>query len=74
MNANQGILFVDTELAAEMYVDELVDRNGRWLYIDREGSVRGLRRDEPHHVWDGPVIEEQYRRFLDEVEVCGADT
>ncbi len=61
--------WVGSELAAEMYVDDRVDRDGRLLYIDRESSVSGARRDEADHVWDGQVIEEQYRRFLNEVEV-----
>ena len=34
------------------------------LYLDLEGSVSGLRRDEEYHVFHDELIEEQYRRFL----------
>ena len=33
-------------------------------YVDKVGSVSGLRRDEEFHVFDDQVIEEQHRRFL----------
>jgi len=53
-----------SEVAAENYVDELVDGSGRPLYLDKVRSVSGKRRDEPSHVWDDQVLEEQHRRFL----------
>ncbi len=53
-----------SEGAAEMYVDDRVDKDGRLYYLDREVSVSGARRDEPEHVWDDEVLEQQYRRFL----------
>ncbi len=34
-------------------------------YIDRVGSVSGLRRDET--VFDDELLDQQYQRFLDEV-------
>ncbi len=36
-------------------------------YVDKVGSVSGLRRDEDLHVFDDQVLDEQYRRFLDAV-------
>ncbi len=34
-------------------------------YLDKVGSVSGLRRDETLPIWDDQVIDSQYRRFLD---------
>ncbi len=55
--------WIESELAAQLYVDDRVDRDGHFQYLDKVRSVSGLRRDEPFHVWDDRVIEEQYRRF-----------
>jgi len=44
---------------------------GRDGYLDKVVSVSGLRRDETDHVWDDRILDQQYRRFLDEVEVAG---
>ena len=41
---------------------EVADRDSS-RYVDRVGSVSGLRRDEIH--WDDDVIDQQHRRFLD---------
>ncbi len=40
-----------------------VDGKADQLYLDKVGSVSGLRRDEEFHVWDEELIETQYRRF-----------
>ena len=37
---------LDSEEAAELYVDEVLDGSGRFLYLDSIGSVRGLDQDE----------------------------
>ena len=36
-------------------------------YLDSRVSVSGLRRDETMFIFDSEVIDEQYRRFLQEV-------
>ena len=33
---------IDSEIAAEMYCDEILDGSGRYLHIDSVGSVSGL--------------------------------
>ncbi len=38
--------FLHSELAAEMYVDEVLDGSGNLLYVDRVGSVSALSRAE----------------------------
>ena len=44
-----------------------VDGSQSSLYIDTRVSVSGLRRDETH--WDYDLLDQQYRRFLNELEV-----
>ena len=58
------VRYLASERAAEDYCNEVVDGAGRLLYVDRVGSVSGARRDEPSHVWDDQILDEQYRRFL----------
>ncbi len=61
---------IDSEVAAQLYVNEELDGDGNWLHLDKVGSVSGARRDEPYHVWDDQLLDEQYRRFLNSLEVC----
>ncbi len=53
--------YMRSERAAEDYTDDLVDGDGRPLYLDLLGSVSGS--DQPDLIWDNEVIQEQYRRF-----------
>ena len=41
-----------------------VDGMDKSRYLDKVGSVSGLRRDGDLHVFDDDLIEEQHRRFL----------
>ncbi len=61
--------YLASERASEDDCNEVVDGSGRLLHLDSVRSVSGARRDEPHHVWDALVIDEQYRRFLNDLEV-----
>ena len=62
--------FTDGEVASELYVDEVLDGSGRLLYLDRVSSVSAL--PEPElPVWDVHLLEEQHRRFLNEVQSIG---
>ncbi len=67
--------WIQTELAAELYADELVDGSGRPIRgrltdlrdvvrLDKVRSVSGLVEVEESRVWDDQLLEEQYRRFL----------
>ncbi len=33
-------------------------------YLDKVGSVSGLRRDETHMIWNEELLDEQHRRYL----------
>ncbi len=57
----QSDLFLKSERASELYVDEVLDGSGRVQYLDTEVSVSGPLLDP---VWDARLIEDQYRRFL----------
>jgi len=57
-------LFADSERASELFVDEVLDGSGRFLYLDSVGSVSALAEAEGSRVWDGQLLEEQHRRFL----------
>ena len=57
-----GSLFLASELAAELYVDEVIDGSGRLLYVDKDVSMSAL--PDPDPIWVDRVIEEQYRRFI----------
>ncbi len=46
-------------------LEDVVDRGESLLYLDKVGSVSAVRRDETHD--DDALIDEQYRRFLNEV-------
>ncbi len=37
-----GLFFLETEEAAELYVDEVLDGQGRFLYLDSKSSVSAL--------------------------------
>jgi len=56
--------FMQGELAAEWYADEVLDGSGRLLYLDKVHSVSGPVEVEGSHVWDDQLLENQYRRFL----------
>ena len=43
-----------------------VDAMDESRYLDKVGSVSGARRDETDHVFDDQVLDEQYRRFLEQ--------
>ena len=62
-------VWIEIELAATMYADDRVDGEGRLLYLDKVDSVSGARRDEPHHVWDDRLLDEQHRRFLNDFDL-----
>jgi len=49
-------LFMASELASELYVDEVLAGDGSLLHVDTIGSVRGLRRDEDTFVPSGKII------------------
>ena len=57
-------LFADSEEASELYVDEVLDGSGRFSYLDRTVSMRGLVEVEESRVWDAQLLQEQHRRFL----------
>ncbi len=54
--------FLDSELASELYVDEVLDGSGRIQYLDSMVSMSAL--PDPGPIWVDRVIEEQYRRFI----------
>jgi len=47
--------------AAQRFSLEGLAPRGELEYVDKVGSVSGLRRDETH--WVDELLEEQYRRF-----------
>ena len=55
-------LFLGSELASELYVDEVLDGAGRIQYLDSVRSMSGLPGPLIHWPADS-VIEEQHRRF-----------
>jgi len=61
--------YMRTEQAAVDYVDERVDGSGRQLYLDSQGSVSASVEGEEFHVWDERILDEQHRRFLNDVGV-----
>ena len=52
-----GEVFMASELASEMYVDEVLDGQGRLQYIDKVGSVSGLIEVEDDFDYDPTHIE-----------------
>ena len=50
-----GIAFMESERAAEMYVDELVDGQGEFQYLDSVGSVSALGEGEDASVQPGTI-------------------
>ena len=59
-----SVQFLQSEKAAELYVDEVLDGRGRFLYLDNRVSVSALVEVEGSHVWDDQLLNEQYQRFL----------
>ncbi len=49
--------FLGSELAAEMYVDEILDGQGNIQYLDKVGSVSGLIEIENDFAYDPTHIE-----------------
>ncbi len=66
--------FLDSEVASELYVDEVLAGDGSVLYVDRVPSVSALPEAEAA-LWPGDdYLDEQCRRFHNEVSVrAGAD-
>ncbi len=63
MFSRVGDLFMASELAAEMYVDELLAGDGSVQYLDSPGSVSASRCPSLH--WGTPEeMEQQHRRFV----------
>ena len=58
--------YLRSEGAAEDYCDELVDGSG-FPYVDEVSSVSALN-EPPEPIFVDAVLEEQHRRFLNEVE------
>jgi len=56
------LAFLNSEKAAEMYVDEALDGSGRLLYIDRSGSVSASVEVEV----DAEYVREHNQLFLQE--------
>ena len=46
---------------------EAFDKAAQMCYLDRVGSVSGLRRDETMLIFDDELLDNQYRRFLSAV-------
>ena len=60
----KGHAWIQSERASELYVDEVLDGQGRRLYLDKDGSVSAMVEVEEFHVFDDRIIDEQHRRFL----------
>jgi len=56
-------LDLESELASELYCDEVVDGSGRLQYIDRVGSVSALVEVEDDFAYD-PLHVELNRRLI----------
>jgi len=54
------------ELAQQRSLEGLTPTS-ECVTLDRSGSVSGLRRDEINMIFDDGVINEQHRRFLEQV-------
>ncbi len=68
--SREGLLstrpYLRTQRAAVDYCNEVVDGAGRLQYLDKVGSVSALiEPSEP--IWVDSLIDQQYRRFLNEV-------
>ncbi len=51
----------DTELAAEMYADDVLDGSGRLCHLDKVSSMSAM--PEPEHHWDSEILKRQERSF-----------
>jgi hypothetical protein len=58
----KGLAWIESERASELYVDEVLDGQGRRLYLDSSGSVSATDEDEDSYVLDDGMIDEQFRR------------
>jgi len=56
--------FVASEEAAVAYIDEMVDGDGKLLYVDKVGSVSGLIEIENDYAYDPTHIELNQRLNL----------
>ncbi len=54
--------YLRSERAAEDYTDEVVDGEGRLLYLDKVASVSALI-EPPEPIWVDSILNEQHRRF-----------
>jgi len=57
------------EAAQRLSLEGLAPR-GELEYLDKVGSVSALAEAEEFHVFDDQVLDEQHRRFLNEVRSC----
>ncbi len=57
-------IWLKSEMAAKLYVDERVDKDGRFLYLDSMGSVSGLELERD------PLVTPRYR--IDRREIHNA--
>ncbi len=57
------------EVTAQRSLEGLegVDMGETQSYLDKVGSVSALVEGEEYHVWDDLILDEQHRRFLQEV-------
>ena len=62
-------MFMASELASEMYVDDLLTGDGFSVILDSPGSVSGLRRDEINMIFDEEIIDEQCQRHFHQLEL-----
>jgi len=61
-HSHNGLLLSPEGLAPRELESPGVDAMAPELYLDLDGSVSGLRRDETR--WDYELLDQQYRRFL----------
>ena len=64
-NSHNGLLTAKglVSQAAQQYSLEGLAPRGELEYLDRVGSVSGLRRDEELYAHDDDYMDQQYRRF-----------
>ena len=72
-SAHNGFLTVKgLAEAAQRFSLEGLDSRRDYAYVDSVASVSGLRRDETTMIFDEGVIDEQHRRFLQDLEEFAA--
>ena len=67
-HSHNGLLTATGRQAAQQLSLEGLAPRGVHEYLDKVGSVSALRRDEITMEFHEDIINEQYRRFLNEVE------